>query len=265
MLVPPNSRQRFCLADVQTCASQFQRIACRKVLRELEQKEEEEGRRAPRLTAGVRHRWRQPADGFCNRHRAIQERGSETKKTNHPCLAHLQLLREFHGCKPPLPHQFGLILFMSNLCRIESMHVIYQREEVLRPDSTFLNGRLCSGVEMGIRSHYRRTLCLLNSRWPCAFSFPMCRNQESDEMLGQRLSQISKPAWTLNEVKRFSSRKVKMWPLCCSFRAKCLLNYPADPCSPTMWDVRCDKSPPPQDNIDILSVSCCMFSCWTHS
>lgn len=151
---------------------------------------------------------------------------------------------------------------MSNLCRIESMHVIYQREEVLRPDSAFLNGRLCSGVEMSIRSHYRRTLCLLNSRWPCAFSFPMRRNQESDEMVGQRLSQISKPAWTLNEVKRFSSRKVKMWSFCCSVGAKCLLNYPADPCSPTMWAVHYDKSPPPHK---IILISCSYLLTCSHT
>lgn len=101
--------------------------------------------------------------GFVTAIVQYRNKGARQKK-KHPCLAHLQLLREFHGRKPPLPHQFGLILFMSNLCRIESMHVIYQGEEVLRPDSTFLNGCLCSGVEMSIRSHYRQTLCLLNSR-----------------------------------------------------------------------------------------------------
>lgn len=120
---------------------------------------------------------------------------------------------------------FGLILFMSNLYLIESIQSsgrwISQRGKCCCVIAVS-EWSLCSGVKMGIRSHYSRTSCLLNSKWPHSFSFLILSNLRQTRRQGRGQDKSAGCIQSIDEVKRFSRRKVTMWSMLCCFPNKCL-------------------------------------------
>lgn len=93
----------------------------------------------------------------------------------------------------PLYQTVGVNLFhvksVSNRVNTSTDHSIFLKRKCCSVIAVS-EWSLCSGVKMCIRSHYRQTLCLLNSKWPHAFSFPMLCKPKADKTAGQGPRQI---------------------------------------------------------------------------
>lgn len=137
---------------------------------------------------------------------------------------------------------FGLILFMSNLYLIESIQSsgcwISQRGKCCCMMAVS-EWSLCLGVKMGIRSHYSRTSCLLNSKWPRTFPSPYSATQRQTRRQGRGQDKSAGCIQSINEVKRFSRRKVTMWSMLGCFPNKCLNHClrPTAICCSTSWKI----------------------------
>lgn len=146
----------------------------------------------------------------------------EQHKTIRFLLDHLLILENFTDVSPVFIANWVnpfYVKSVSNPGNKSADHLISQRGKCCCVIAV-CEWSLCPWVKMCIRSHYRWTLCLLNSEWPHTLSFlntlqPKGRQDGEAESETNRWSEQ-----TVNELKRFSNRKVSMWSVYCGLGNK---------------------------------------------